>query len=320
MVITNTPVKIDKVVGLQIGQVGESATSQIKFDVSAWLEKYPDISISVRFKRPGEESVLACSSSLEDDVLTWTVSSWETQIAGVGYAEVRAIDEEGRLAKSKVIPCSIEVCIDGTDESYIPVAVKAYFDDEFERIDTEISSEVDQQISAETVARANADLELSEEITVERERITNLATLDEGSTTGDAELIDIRVGADGVTYNNAGTAVRSQVADLKSAIDDVTEDIEFAVPTAEASNTNSGVTCEVQNDGRLKIYGTSTATRTYLFLNGQNSFAVNSTLLTKRFLLEVIELKCLLVVRLKRTFNFIIHTTHLRMDKFSFQR
>lgn len=59
----------------------------------------------------------------------------------------------------------------------------------------------------------------ADELNVERERITNLAKLEEGSTTGDAELADIRVGADGETYANAGEAVRGQIGELKETMD-----------------------------------------------------------------------------------------------------
>ena len=48
------------------------------------------------------------------------------------------------------------------------------------------------------------------ELDIERKRINNLTTLPEGSTTGDAELIDGRIGADGFVYNNIGDAIREQ--------------------------------------------------------------------------------------------------------------
>ena len=48
-----------------------------------------------------------------------------------------------------------------------------------------------------------------QELEVERARINNLATLTEGSTTGDAELIDARIGADGKSFTNVGGLIRN---------------------------------------------------------------------------------------------------------------
>lgn len=56
---------------------------------------------------------------------------------------------------------------------------------------------------------------LQKQIEVERERINNLVKMEEGSTTGDAELADIRAGADGINYPTAGEAVRRQFESAK---------------------------------------------------------------------------------------------------------
>ena len=85
-----------------------------------------------------------------------------------------------------------------------------------------LDNEFRSSINSETIER-------KAEINVERERINSLAKLKAGSTSGDAELIDIRAGFDGKVYDNAGDAVRSQIGDNRDLIASLTsafEDIE----------------------------------------------------------------------------------------------
>lgn len=84
---------------------------------------------------------------------------------------------------------------------------------EIDDVNSDIST-LESNLAAETSARTQQDSVLSA-------RMDTFTQLPSGSTSGDAELIDIRVGANGTTYPTAGDAVRGQVSDLKSAISEI---------------------------------------------------------------------------------------------------
>lgn len=68
---------------------------------------------------------------------------------------------------------------------------------------------------------ASNQTNLANQQTTLSNRMDTFTRLSEGSTTGDAELQDIRVGANGTTYDTAGNAVRGQYSQLKEDLDNV---------------------------------------------------------------------------------------------------
>lgn len=93
---------------------------------------------------------------------------------------------------------------------------------------------------------------VGEEVAVERARINALTKLSEGSTTGDAELQDIRIGSNGNAYETAGEAVRTQYGKAAARLDDLTIpsknlfDKRFAVKGKFLEYTNTGNTYDIE--------------------------------------------------------------------------
>ena len=104
--------------------------------------------------------------------------------------------------------------------------VNDVLDGKIDNIDNDLTLE----LAKEVVLRKSIESRLVEEIS-ERQRnddvicarMDTFTKLPSGSTSGDAELADIRVGADGKGYNSAGDAVRGQFSQLSESIVDISK-------------------------------------------------------------------------------------------------
>lgn len=129
----------------------------------------------------------------------------------------------------------------------------------YSRINWENKPSTNTPINAENLNKMDAGIAAvtaSEETTASKVavlegRVDEITTLPEGSTSGDAELADIRVGADGVTYQNAGTAVRTQINNVKNELSDITRKLEYVRSENLCRGDNTVMSGYMGTDGRI---------------------------------------------------------------------
>ena len=152
------------------------------------------------------------SSTFVLDVKQSLVTAFDDELLG---------DEDFPVLKQLILEIQKDSNIDDNNRNKITT----YSSDKIETIKEDLSSQIidndnrienrieniKEDLSSQIKEKAsNVDLE------TERQRINNLTSLPEGSTTGDAELIDGRIGVDGFAYDNIGSAIRKQINELKN--------------------------------------------------------------------------------------------------------
>lgn len=194
-------------------------TDAISFEFTVRDYNLPATAAAVAYAyRMGRKKPNSTLCDVSGNVISFQPSANFFEV-GNNELQIRVINEDKSLISFKEkVKCSDSMGFpdEEADQSLIEQIIAQSGKESGER------KAADAQERAERIeADAKEKSERLKEVATERARIDQLTKMGEGSTTGDAELADIRVGNEGATYSNAGNAVRSQTKDVPAMMDNL---------------------------------------------------------------------------------------------------
>lgn len=217
---------------------------------------FTDCNCFINYKNEGNDTIPYLITDMEVQVdgtvtFTWEVSRGATIFKGNTFAILCAkkVSDDGTITNewnsrigSFTVAKGIEPLSSITEVPEIDIISQLL--SVAQQTNTNAQANIDK--SSQLLEKAEGLGYLKEDFDVLEARMNQFTSLKEGSTTGDAELIDGRIGYDGKVYENIGGAIREQVSELKGDLVNETNratirenEIEklFTMPTQEAVNT-----------------------------------------------------------------------------------
>ena len=106
--------EIGKLTNLPLGWQNENKSRTLQIDVGAWLTDWPGAAINVLVRRPEEDTFYPANTKVQDNLLTWTLTRGDLEIAGTGRAQFILTDENDVELRSRVVQTIIGESLSGT--------------------------------------------------------------------------------------------------------------------------------------------------------------------------------------------------------------
>lgn len=262
---------------IYLGRQGENLARTIEIDVSSMLMKWPDATISLLVQRNQEDTFYLAPVVIENGILKWTITNADTEIAGIGKIEVRAIQDDA-IMKSATMKICVENSLGGT-ETDIPDPVQTWVDtivaaseQAKQSAEGALASELAANEAAESITGLESNIKTAEAARVEAEK---------GRAAAESERVAAEKARAEEFAGFAGeiTQLKDDIADQKETLSEITEiqterlvgaktngkTINYTQHVVDAVNSFYVVQFGVHPGDRLTVNGT-TPSGGYLFI------------------------------------------------------
>lgn len=244
-------IKIENLQYLQIGVQGENAATSIEFDMTSWVEQFPQAAFHLLFKPYNSLDIfpMVTEYNAETHIMTWTPTLPATATPGVGYAEIRAMyDEAGMLKKSRIVPTSVENSVSGVDGGTVPLPYEDW-------VNLTLSYKTGAETAADNAeaysldAYAYKEAALNAKDTAVAARDTAVAAKDDAVA---AKNTAVGAKDDAVSAKNTAVSAKEDAVDAKddavAAKEDAEDAKDAAVAAKETAESEANDAIQASND------------------------------------------------------------------------